>query len=275
MVSQLDQSASLLAHFGAEVRLHRGRAGLSQEQLGERVGYTGGLLSAVERATRMPSRQLAEALDRELATGGTFGRLWPLVDQHTTLTRQFRAYLDREPSAVALHTYVTHLVPGLLQTEAYARCVIEAERPSLRRDVVDARLAVRMTRQELLTKDDPLRLWVIMDEAVLRLEVGSARITAEQMRHLRDCIALPNVTVQMLPDTAGVTPAMGMPFIVAEFTDGPDALHIDAPPGVTIDSDRETITRYRIIFDHLRASALPEARSVEMVGRRVEELTAR
>lgn len=268
-----EKDASLLAHFGAELRLYRQQAGLTQEQLGDRLGYSNGLVSQVEHARRMPSRELAATADEVLRTGGVLSRVWPLVDALSTRHKGFRAYLDHESCATVIHSYDSHLVPGLLQTEDYARHLLEAERPSVPPAEVEARLAVRMTRQEILRRASPCPLWAVVDESVLHRQVGSARVLRDQLDHVLACAALPNVTVQVYPFETGADPAYGQAFVIAELPGGHAACHIDAPAGAGPYPDEESATRYRLIFDHLRASALPENRSATLIVARVEELT--
>lgn len=267
----MGSSGSFLSYFGTELRHHREKAGLTQAEVGQRCHVGNGLISKIERAERVPQPELCTALDTLFGTDGFFGRLGAQVREHSTLSREFRAYVMQEPDAIAISTFVTQLVPGLLQTEAYARSVIEAERPTPSSDVVETRLAARLTRQEILTRESPPRLWVVMSEAVLHIEVGSRSAMAEQFVHVLDAASWPNVTLQVLPFSAGVTPAIDIPFILAEMPDGPDLFHVDALPGVTTDSDGDTLTRYRVVFDHLRAAALPEAASVGVIEKTMRE----
>lgn len=262
-----------LTLFGDELRHHRERAGMTQGDVGQKCGYGNGLVSKIERAERVPQPELCDALDELFGTPGSFARLGAQAREHSTLAPEFRAYVVSEPDATAIHTYATHLIPGLLQTPEYARAVIEAERPTLTPDVVEARLAARLTRQDVLTRNDPPRLWVVVGEAVLYTLVGSRAVLAGQLRQVRDKAAWPHITLQVLPYEAGVTPAMGLPFIVAEFASRPDVFHVDAPPGVSTDAHGDTAARFRVVFDHLRASALSEAASLDRLTGRIEELS--
>lgn len=269
----MDSSGSFLSYFGSELRLHRERAGLTQADVGQRCYCGNGLISKIERAERVPQPDLCTALDELFHTDGFFARLGEQVREHSTLSQEFQAYVLQEPRAVAISTFVTQLVPGLLQTEDYARLVISAERPPPSADVIETRLAARMTRQEILTRTEPAppRFWAVMSEAVLHIEVGSKKAMAEQLAHILAAASWPNVTIQVLPFAAGVTPAIDIPFIVAEMPDGPDLFHIDALPGIRTDSDGDTITRYRVVFDHLRAAALPEAASGRVIEKTMKE----
>lgn len=263
----------MLSYFGSELRYHREKADLTQAEVGQRCHVGNGLISKIERAERVPQPDLCGALDELFGLDGFFERLGEQVREHSTLSQEFRAYVLHEPRAVAIATYVTQLVPGLLQTEEYARSVISAERPTPSDDVIETRLAARMTRQEILTRGDPPppRLWVVMSEAVVHVEVGSRQVMAKQLGHILDAASWSNVTIQVLPFSAGVTPAVDIPFLVAEMPDGADLFHVDALPGVTTDSDGDTLTRYRVVFDHLRAAALPESASARVIEKKMRE----
>lgn len=272
----MGNTGSFLSYFGSELRHHRERAGLTQGEVGQRCYCGNGLISKIERAERVPQPELCRSLDELFGTDGFFTRLGAEVREHTSPSARFRAYLDREPDAVAIYTYASLLVPGLLQTEAYARCVIEAVRPALSADVVNTNLATRMTRQEILRRDRPPCLWAILGEAVLYLGVGSDRVMADQLARILDAARTnPEIVVQLLPNSAGPTCAMGVPFLIAEFAEGPPALHLEEPAGVSIVAGEETVNEYALFFDHLRAAALPENMSAEMIERRVKELRER
>jgi transcriptional regulator with XRE-family HTH domain len=117
---ELEPSASVLAFFGAELRRLRAAADLSQEELGQRVTYSASLIGMIETARRAPSRDLAERCDAALDTGGALTRLWPLVSQEA-LPRWFQPFAELERAATSIRSWEPLVVPGLLQTEDYAR----------------------------------------------------------------------------------------------------------------------------------------------------------
>lgn len=264
------ESWGALAHFGHELRAYRERVGLTQAQLGEKVGYGDGLISKIERAERVPQTELCTALDDLFGTPGSFARLGQEVRQYAHLTRQFAEYIDRESSATAIHSYASHLVPGLLQTEDYARAIIGAARPRRTATEIDSRVAVRMTRQDAIARSHP-RLWTIVDESVLYRQVGTVRVMAEQLRRMLSL--RPYEVLQVYPYSAGPSPAQGDTFLVAEFANEPDIAHVDTTAGLRVPNDPDTANGYRVIFDHLRALALPEDRSQEMIATRLEGLS--
>jgi transcriptional regulator with XRE-family HTH domain len=266
-------TGSWLVYFGKELRLYRERAGLTQTELADRLGWGNGLISKIERAERVPQPDFCAALDTFFDADGHFTRLGEPVRQHSATARSFVDYLAREGNASALYTYEAYLVPGLLQTEAYARAVIEAYRPTVPPEQVQARLAARLTRQDVLERDDPPQFWAILGEAVLHCQVGSARVMDEQLSHLLAMAKRPHVTIQVVPFSAGVGPAMGQSFLVAEFPDSSPAFHVDV---LDVDLDGsgtvEAVATYKLRFDHLRALALPDDASAAMIAARVEGL---
>jgi hypothetical protein len=128
--------------------------------------------------------------------------------------RWFERFMAAESSAVSVDTFETQLVPGLLQTPEYARAVLRAANTSLDDDEIDRRVAVRMERQKRLGGDDPLALWAILDESVLRRHVGGADVMRTQLARLASCVTRPNITVQVLPYTFGAYAAFGHPFTI-------------------------------------------------------------
>ena len=169
---KLDPTASAAALFGAKVRKHREANGWSQEQLGEKVFCTGDMISKIELATRTPSRQLAAEFDRLFGTGEYFQDLWHLVNKET-LPEWFRPYPELEADANVIRAFGLALVPGLLQTEDYAREVFRMGQPP---EKVEQLLAARMKRQEILSRSEPPLLWVVLDEFVLHRVIGGPEV---------------------------------------------------------------------------------------------------
>ena len=168
-----EAGASPLALFGAELRHYRTAAWLSQEQLGERIGYSAALVGAVETARRMPTEDFTARCDvvDELGTGGALLRLRAhLRDQ---LHRQvwppwFREWPSIEREALSLRSWELAGIPGLLQTAGYARAMLRGALPDANEEQVEEQVNARLQRQEILERRDPPMLWTIMDEGTLR-----------------------------------------------------------------------------------------------------------
>ena len=197
-----DPNSSPLAFFGAELRRFRDKAGMTQGRLAELTSYSLPSVSAFETARRIPPPDFAVAADRALDADGTLERLQGLVEQ-TSVLPWFRDRVEVERNAAEICEYDATQVPGLLQDEAYMRCVILAARPALAADEVERAVALRLTRQDVLETDEhaPIdrpgdtRLWAIIDESGLRRVVGGPAVMARQMAHLATVAKQPNVTI--------------------------------------------------------------------------------
>jgi transcriptional regulator with XRE-family HTH domain len=265
--------------LAAELRRLRESAGLTQEDVSERTGKDRSTLYRLENAQQRPQRStLIQLLDlygtdqerrTELLTllreAGQRG--WMQLDR-SDLREIYADYISFESEARSVSDYESLFIPGLLQTEDYARAVIRGALPQATEEQVESRVAARMERQALLTRDNPLQLWAIMDEAAARRIVGGPAVMREQLARLRDTAALPNVTVQVIPYDAGAHPGMPGSFIVLEFPDPADQslVYIDSMAGdLFLDAGME-VRRYILTFGHLRAAALRPDESVTLLA---------
>jgi transcriptional regulator with XRE-family HTH domain len=171
---------------------------------------------------------------------------------------QFATYLGLESAASEIRIYEVSLIPGLLQTEDYARAVISAGLMSNPSEDIDRRVALQMARQPALTRDDPPRLWAVLDEAALRRRVGGAGLMRMQLEHLLGLAGLPNVAVQVIPFGGGAHPAMGRPFVILVFPElvDTDVVYLEDLTSSLYLEDLAEVDRYNVFFNHLRATAL-------------------
>ena len=264
---ELDPSASALDYFGSELRRLRIAAGLSQEQLGEIVNYTGALVGMVEVAKRCPSRDFAVRCDAALGGEGTLTRLWPLVSR-SGLPSWFRDYAGLEAKAVEIRTYQAQVVHGLLQTEDYARAVLRPARP----EDLDGLTEARMKRQDILTRPCPPRLWMVLDEAALRRVVGGADIMRAQLLRLLAYREAPRLVVQVLPYSAGAHAGLNGSFTLLSFEDSPDLTYSESYGGGRILTDPGEVDGCAVKYDLLRAAALSPDDSAELIAHVLEEL---
>jgi transcriptional regulator with XRE-family HTH domain len=266
-----EAGASPLALFGAELRHYRTAAGLSQEQLGDRIGYSAALVGAVETARRMPTEDFTARCDvvEELGTGGALLRLRAhLRDQ---LHRQvwppwFREWPSIEREALSLRSWEWAVVPGLLETAAYARAVLRGALPDASVDQVEEQVSARLQRQEILERRDPPMLWAIMDEEALRRRVGDAGIMREQLDHLIEVSRSPKVKVLVVPASAGAHVGLSGAFVIAEFREGPDVVYLDTAAQGQIADHPDIVKACGQVFDTLRAEALPPRASLDLIA---------
>ena len=176
----------------------------------------------------------------------------------------FRAYVGFESDAAKIVTYQCELVPGLLQTEAYARQVIRAMNPTESAEEVERRVALRMDRQQILDRPEPPQLWAIIGEAVIRRPVGGNQNMTEQLNHLAAMAEeRPNITIQVLPFSAGAHAAMGASFSILSFNDIPGSVAYSEATTSSIYSERpQEIARHEDAFHRLMASSVQPERSI-------------
>ncbi len=186
----------------------------------------------------------------------------------------FEVYIGLEEAARSLATYENELIPGLLQTEAYARALLKSGRPEASETEIERRVQLRMARQALLMrKDSPLHLDVVISESVLWRRVGGVEVTVEQLAHLRRICDLPNVRVQLVPTDSGYHDGMHSgPFVLLEFADmapvelrEPPVVYVETFTGpVYLDKEHE-IERYRKAFANIKTVAVDARAGIEEV----------
>jgi transcriptional regulator with XRE-family HTH domain len=258
-----------LRRLAAELRRLRSAAQLSRENVEEQTGVNEGTLYRLETARARPQRRTLMALldlygaDASLRSDllaiaqGADNQGW-LRPYHSALPEEYTAYISFEAEARSVRNYESLFIPGLLQTEAYARAVIPGVQPGITKDQVDQRVQARIERQQLLDRDDPLELWAVIDEAAIRRLVGGREIMHAQVTHLTDTAAKPNITIQVIPFEAGAHPGMPGSFVHMDFKDplDPELVYIDTMAGdLFLEADAD-LRHYRSMFDHLRATAL-------------------
>ena len=272
-----DPSSSPLAFFGAELRRYRERASVTQPTLAQATSYSVPAVSAFETARRIPPAEFAKAADELLDADGHLIRLQGLVEQ-TSVLHWFRPRIEVERNASEIREYESYQVPGLLQAEDYMRHVIAAGRPVITADESDRAITLRLTRQTILDVDEnaPIdrpgdkRLWAIIDESALRRVVGSHAIMGKQMAHLLAMADQPNITIQIIPEAEGVTCAYGRAFSILSASNGP-VVHLDEIMGARFIRDRDEVSHFALIFDHLRSNALTDSKSAKVIEQMRQE----
>jgi transcriptional regulator with XRE-family HTH domain len=171
----------------------------------------------------------------------------------------FQTYVGLEAAAFLIRGYEVQFIPGLLQTEDYARAVIALGHPLADRQEMDRRAGLRIARQKLLTGPCPPVLWVVIDEAALRRPLGGRAVMREQLRHLRQAATLPNVTVQIIPFERGGHAAAGGPFTILRFRELtlPDIVYLEQLTSATYLDKRDDTDHYLTVMNQLCVEALP------------------
>jgi len=187
---------------------------------------------------------------------------------------RFANYVGLEDAAAEIRTYEVNLIPGLLQTEDYARVVISAGNLTAPHSEVDRLVALRMARQPMLTGDAPPQMWAVLDEAVLRRTVGGRGLMRLQLEHLAELATLPNVAVQVIPFSSGAHPGMGKPFVILAFPEraDPDVVYLEDLTSALYVEDLHQVDRYNVLFNHLRATALSFEDSAALITSAMKEM---
>jgi hypothetical protein len=190
------------------------------------------------------------------------------------VSEQYRTFISFEAEARSVRNHETLFVPGLLQTEDYARALISGTAPLVSDQKVERLVQLRLRRQALLSRKPPLELWAIVDEAALHRLVGGPAVMTAQLQHLIRAAREPNVTLQVLPHRVGAHQGMDGPFVVMDFPHPADTaiVYIDSMAGQVFLETEADARGYGTIFEHLRAHALGPADSVRLVGEVAETI---
>ena len=264
-----DPAVSPLRVFGAMLRFYRTQAGLSQTDLGARVHFSGDLVSKIEMVQRIANEEFTAACDGlpNLATGGALTELRGLMKEaikNRALPGWFVDWPRKEAMARSLRWFELVAVPGLLQTEEYARAVLRTQVMATEEQVEDM-VRARMERQSILTREHPPMFWVIFDEGVLRRPVGGVEVMAGQLVRLAEAAQQPNIVLQVIPLTVGAHQGMSGNFVIADFAEGPPAVYQDTAARGQIIEDSDDIAVVTVMWETLKAEALSRSASQQLI----------
>lgn len=243
-----------------QLRRQRALAGMSQEEFGRRTNYSASTVSAVETGTRMTDLPYACRADEILETGGLFESLLRLAHRDEQ-PAWFKPWLEAEAVARQLRYFHPNLIPGLLQTENYARTVLRFDdtRPEFE---VEQQVSARLERQKILTRDRPPQVVAVINEGALRL--GDA-IMAEQLAHLLRMAELPYLHIHVIPTAAGLHVGLSGPLALAMIPDGGWVGYLENQlAGDPVNAEEEIVT-LQTRWECVRGVALPQASSVALI----------
>ncbi|MET8157908.1 helix-turn-helix transcriptional regulator [Sphaerisporangium sp. NPDC005289] len=264
--------------LASELRQLRERAQLTLEQVAERLGWSITKVSRVETCkVGVTPKDVERLLGLYEVTSSKREEIVGLARDaqkkgwwhaYGDLPTEYATYIGLEAEAASVRCFASEIIPGLLQTEDYARAVIRAALITSPPGEIERRVQVRMARQRLLSEVPPLRLWTIIDEAALRRAVGGPDVIRDQMRRLLDVADVPTIAVQVLPFGAGAHAATCGAFELLEFPEraDPDVAFLENLTGSLYVEDERDVYRYTLAFDHLRAKALDLGESCELIA---------
>ncbi|WP_438312821.1 helix-turn-helix domain-containing protein [Streptomyces sp. HUAS TT3] len=257
-----DASANVPSFYGAELRYKREVAGLTLEQLAAGSFRGVPFLSQIERGERRMPSDLARHVDAKLGTDGFFERRCEDARRakQSGHAEYFADVAEMEPYAETIEEWAPMLVPGLLQTAAYARALVRAAMPRALDGEVEEKVDARLRRARLFAADRPPAYWAILDESLLRRRVLPAELMAELWEHIAKTVRATRSILQIVPETAAAHPfMMGMAKMMT-FVDAPPVVYTESLHSGQLIDYPALVREYRKSYDLLRAAALsPEA----------------
>ncbi|GAB3067264.1 helix-turn-helix domain-containing protein [Micromonospora schwarzwaldensis] len=250
--------------FAGELRRLRSEAGLTQEALGERVSYSASLVAAVEQCRRAPRAEFTERCDDVLDAGGLLVRIRAALVQESLLP-WFREWVGIEQEATALRNYEPLVIPGLLQTEEYARALHEGASP-LVGEALEQQVAARLARQAVLDQPAPPQFVAVFDHSVLTRPVGGPKVMREQLAHLVEMGRRPRVHLHVVPETVGAHPGLNGAFVLATPADGDDVGYLDNQLHGTIVERTTDVNSLRQTWESVRAEAMPHGATLAAIS---------
>ncbi|WP_460917165.1 Scr1 family TA system antitoxin-like transcriptional regulator [Plantactinospora veratri] len=248
-----------------ELRRRRVAAGLSQEALGELMHFSGSHVSSVETGQRPPTPRFLKVADEVLNTGGLLMSIYEDLVKADLSPVWVREWLEYEAEAETLRTFENTTIPGLLQTEAYARAIF-ASGGMLTPDEVERRVAARMERQAVLQRENPPHFTAVLDAGVLRRPVGGPEVMREQLLHLVKVVTeMPHVRVQIVPETVGAYPGLGGPFAIATLAGNEHIGYLDNMSKGQVVQGGPELSWILKAWEAIRSEALPHQQSVELI----------
>ena len=267
--------------LGMALRRLRDNAEMTLEQASEAAGVSAPYVSRIERAqvaarvTVIKALLEAYAADETtsvelLEIAGEAGRRgwWHRYSRDNLIPPEYASLIGFEVAASEIRTFEPMIIPGLLQTSAYAEARLTSGPVRLTADRIEARVQVRAERQRILDRDDPPVISVVIDEAVIRRKVGDADVMRQQLLHLTAMAERPNVDVQVVPFSEGAY-AGTSPFVILSFAGEDDVIYLETMAG-NIYPESE-IAYYRDTFVRIQQDALSNDRSVDLIRKAAEE----
>ncbi|RMI38485.1 helix-turn-helix domain-containing protein [Streptomyces triticirhizae] len=264
-----NEGLNYLEYLGREVRVAREGRRLSQSQLGTAVGYSKSYVSKVEVGAIIPSEKFAKGCDLVLGTNGSIERLRERLIKRGHPS-WFAPFVKMEATAVEILNYSPSLIPGLLQTAEYARFLFQAWDPRATEETLAGLVKSRQDRQSVLTGSPAPELWSIIHETAFHTMVGGQEVMHRALGHLREMAGLPNVTVQVLPFSAGA-PAVAEPFILLRQMDGRRTPFGDTVLGGQMSESPDQVGLLLQAYERLRAESLGVRDSLKFVERRLKD----
>ena len=258
--------------FAAELKAQREARGWTQAETADRMGYSQSVVGKLEGCTVRPSEMHAQKADEAFGLPSTFQRLRESLLVMPAYPDWFREWPGKEAEAIALRSFEPLIVPGLLQTEAYARALLRT-RMGITEDEFEAMVTARLERQAILAREKPPMLWVLLDEGVLHRPIGDAQVMHEQVSHLAAMAQQPNIVIQAVPRSVGAYEGLRGPFVLASFAGGPDVVLQDAAVYGSVVESEAGVAAARGAWEAIKSEALSRGASLDLIEKVAEQWT--
>ncbi|MFD3654771.1 Scr1 family TA system antitoxin-like transcriptional regulator [Streptomyces sp. NPDC058620] len=250
------KNASAMKLVGKLVGVFRTAAGLTQAQLAEMVGHQAETIASIEQGRRALLPELAGQLDRLLETKGALETAVENMPEIDLIPAWAEEYLDLEREALALSWFENQVLPGLLQTENYARAVFRTDVPALGEEEIGQRVAARIERREILQRSKPPTASFVFSEAILIDRLGGDQVHGETLRHVRSCIDIPGIAIQVMPLGRRTHAGLSGPFILLETPDHQRLAYTETQRGSQLISAPNEVSILERKYAMLRTQAL-------------------
>ncbi|MGW2654139.1 helix-turn-helix domain-containing protein [Streptomyces sp. NPDC001478] len=274
--AETDGTAHLFKAVGKQLKVLRERAGLSQRELGQVMHCGEDLISAMERGVRTPQPDFLVRVDEVLGANGVLAAAADEVRDALSRARTrhpgwFRDFARTEAEAIALHEYSNQAVPGLLQTEDYARAIFTRRRPLLSEETIEKRVADRLVRQSIFERWPAPTFSFVLEEVVLQRPIGGSRVHKDQLRHLLRIGRMRTVELQVLPTHREDHPSMDGPFTLLTLRGQGEVVYTEVQGHARLITDPDEV---RVVADRygiMRAQALTPGESLTLIEKMMGE----
>ncbi|RBQ16468.1 hypothetical protein DP939_29530 [Spongiactinospora rosea] len=261
-----EKNTSPKDQFRQELRKCRTAKQWTHRALAGHLNCGHSLVGAIERGTRNPQLRFAEKCDEAFGLDGRFVKLWKRMNNAFTGPQWYAHWADDiEPEANALRSWVPFVIPGLLQTEEYARAMYKLG--IVEEEDVEDHVRARMARQAILDRKKPPTLWMLIDEWALQRQIGTPEVMVGQLDHLLALSERSKVNIQVVPTNSETTAGLSGGFMIAEIADQPTTVYIDSAGQADVTSDPDLVSLILRRYDKLRADALRAGESPQVIKR--------
>lgn len=272
MAAYDEETVQALRIFGGQLKHWRGLRGFTQEDLGRALSCSADLIASIEQGRRVAQPPFYDLADDVLDAQGSIKAVEKLVMDKTKYPAFFAEFAEQEQRAVSLDYYGSLAIPGLLQTEVYARAVIGAFSPLLDDDEVERLVGARMERRTLLDRKPPAMLGFVVDEAVLKRPLGGSAVLKEQLRQVAQIAQNNNVTLQVLPLDCEENAGLDGSFTLLETAERQMITYIEHPGGGQWVAKPEEFSLLHQRYGIIRAQALTIRDSLALIEKVAGEL---